>query len=267
MIPAIRGNINNEVGRNKMAKSRRKKNYKLRRRVMRTIAALTMIMAIVVAAIPVENYGTMRAADGDVFQDVDGEISRVTAHYKPADYEDKYKGSTGIVQRIRDNNGVLSLVDLFEVRKNGSNAIIVRDIIGDGTNKGETELTINQTEYCNYVQFDPDFIKAVSGSLDGKTFDLTFKQDAETTLQVPAGLNANVMPIKVKTIKKDGYGTNQVSPTITISGNDNAQGYDNFGSFSLDSGSMYSQDFGKALYDTKIVEIDDYNVRVNAFIT
>ena len=34
-----------------MAKRRKKKNYKLRRRVMRTIAALTMVMAIVVAAI------------------------------------------------------------------------------------------------------------------------------------------------------------------------------------------------------------------------
>ena len=199
---------------------------------MRTVAALTMIMAIVVAAIPVENYGTMRAADGDVFQDVDKEISRVTAHYKPADYEDKYNsGSTGIVQRIRDDNGVLSLVDLFEVRKNGSNAIIIRDIIGDGTNKDETKLTINQTEYCNYVQFDPDFIKAVSGSLDGKAFELTFKQDAETTLQVPAGLNANAALIKVKTIKKDGYRTNTVSPSITINGNVNAQGYDDFGTF------------------------------------
>ena len=206
---------------------------------MRTVAALTMIMAIVVAAIPVENYGTMRAADGDVFQDVDGEISSVTAHYKSAEYEGKYSnGSTGIVQRIRDNNGVLSLVDLFEVRKNGSNAIIVRDIIGDGTNKGETELTINQTEYCNYVQFDPAFIKTVSGSLDGETFDLTFKQDVETTLNVPDGLNANAAPIKVKTIKKDGYETNQVRPTITIGVNDNAQGYDDFGSFSLDSGSI-----------------------------
>ncbi len=29
-----------------MAKSKRKKNYKLRRRVMRTVAALTMIMAV-----------------------------------------------------------------------------------------------------------------------------------------------------------------------------------------------------------------------------
>ena len=48
-----------------MAKSRKKKNYKLRRRVMRTIAALTMVMAIVVAAIPVENYGTMQASGVD----------------------------------------------------------------------------------------------------------------------------------------------------------------------------------------------------------
>ena len=48
-----------------MAKRRKKKNYKLRRRLMRTIAALTMVMAIVVAAIPVENYGTMRAAEGE----------------------------------------------------------------------------------------------------------------------------------------------------------------------------------------------------------
>ena len=51
------------MGRNKMTKSRKKKkNYKLRRRVKRTIAALVMIMAIVIAAIPVENLGTMRAA-------------------------------------------------------------------------------------------------------------------------------------------------------------------------------------------------------------
>ena len=46
-----------------MAKNKKKKNYKLRRRLKRTIAALVMIMAIVVAAIPVENYGTMQAAD------------------------------------------------------------------------------------------------------------------------------------------------------------------------------------------------------------
>lgn len=59
-----------------MTKSKKKKNYKLRRRVKRTVAALTMIMAIVVAAIPVENYGTMQASG------VDGEsISQTTHHH------------------------------------------------------------------------------------------------------------------------------------------------------------------------------------------
>ena len=39
-----------------------KKNYKLRKTAMRTTAAIAMAMAIVVAAIPVENLGTMSAA-------------------------------------------------------------------------------------------------------------------------------------------------------------------------------------------------------------
>ena len=63
-----------------MAKSRRKKNYKLRRRVMRTIAALTMIMAIVVAAIPVENYGTMLASDGQTLGDITSDLNSETAY-------------------------------------------------------------------------------------------------------------------------------------------------------------------------------------------
>ena len=45
-----------------MKNNKGKKNYKLRRRVKRTVASLTMVMAVVVAAIPVENYGTMQAS-------------------------------------------------------------------------------------------------------------------------------------------------------------------------------------------------------------
>lgn len=267
MIPAIRGNINNEVGRNKMAKSRRKKNYKLRKRVMRTVAALTMIMAIVVAAIPVENYGTMRAADGKELGDITTDLDNANAHYSNS-YETGYTTS-GIVQRIReDANGTLSLVDLFEIKKNNSgNAIITKDIIGDGDHKGETELTVNQIEYCNYVQFDTDFINAVKNGLASGSFELTFPQETLISLTVPASLNSGTTPITVKTVKKDGFSKNTVSPSISIGTNPNAQGYTDFGAVNLDSGNMYSQDFGKALYDAKIAEIDDYNARVNAFVT
>ena len=49
-----------------MTTNKKKKNYKLRRRVKRTIASITMAMAVAVAAIPVENYGRMQAAEDDI---------------------------------------------------------------------------------------------------------------------------------------------------------------------------------------------------------
>ena len=42
-------------------KKRKRKNMKMRRTVRKTIAAIFMIMAVVVAAIPVEQLGTMQA--------------------------------------------------------------------------------------------------------------------------------------------------------------------------------------------------------------
>lgn len=252
-----------------MAKSRRKKNYKLRRRVMRTVAALTMIMAIVVAAIPVENYGTMRAADGVSLGDITNDLSTATAHYDKSKYEPAGAYDTpGTVQRIREDNGTLSLIDLFDVmKKSNGDAIITKDIIGDGNHQGETELTINQTEYCDYVQFDPDFITAVRNGLNNNQFDLNFQQDVETRLAVPPSLNSGTQPITVKTIRKDNPSKQAVSPTITIGSNSNAHGYTGFNGVSLDPSDMYSQDFGKRLYDDKIDEIDTYNARVNAFVT
>ena len=236
---------------------------------MRTVAALTMIMAIVVAAIPVENYGSMLAADGQSLGDITNDLTNTSAYYNANTYENGYT-TEGTVQRIRvDSNGNLSLVDMFKIKRisTGTNAIITEDIIGDGSHQGETELTINQVEYCNYVQFDPDFIRTVSDSLANKKFELTFQQDVETKLEVPSSLSSGTAPITVKTIRKDNPNSVPVEPTISITNNNNAQGYTSFGNVKLDASTMYSQDFGKTLYDAKIAEIDSYNARVNAFIT
>ena len=46
---------------NNTGKKRKRKNVRLHRTVRRTIAAIFMIMAVVVAAIPVEQLGTMQA--------------------------------------------------------------------------------------------------------------------------------------------------------------------------------------------------------------
>ena len=47
-------------------KKRKRKNVRLHRTVRKTIAAIFMIMAVVVAAIPVEQLGTMQAKTTDV---------------------------------------------------------------------------------------------------------------------------------------------------------------------------------------------------------
>lgn len=252
-----------------MAKSKKKKNYKLRRRVMRTVAALTMIMAIVVAAIPVENLGTMQAAGAKDLDkaEVETDIQNAKAEYNPS-IESAYT-TQKTVQRIRENNGTLSLVNMFTVKTDSNNdAIIVDDIIGDG-NHGETELTINQTEYCDYVQFDTDFIKAITDALDtASDFTLTFGVDSTIPPLTVTNPAATVQPIKVETIKKDTPTPGStVQPTINIGTNDKAQGYTNFSGVNLNPNTIYSQEFGKALYDAKIAEIDAYNTRVNAFVT
>ena len=42
-------------------KQRKRRNQKLKRTIRKTVAAIIMIMAVIVAAIPVENLGTMQA--------------------------------------------------------------------------------------------------------------------------------------------------------------------------------------------------------------
>ncbi len=103
-------------------KSRRKKNYKLRR-VMRTVAALTMIMAIVVAAIPVENLGIVQADNSRALGDISDDLNNsqdTPAEYSKAKYEDSFSGGTAIVQRIVETDGGGSFIDVFEVKKKSS---------------------------------------------------------------------------------------------------------------------------------------------------
>lgn len=134
-----------------MAKSRRKKNYKLRRRVMRTIAALTMVMAIVVAAIPVENYGTMRAASGLDMQTVYDEYAK--GNYKDSeDTSDGMPSSLGFgsttsrtIQVIEDGR----IQDRYKVdaksNNTGAEALITEYV-------GESSI-INISEEMSYGYF------------------------------------------------------------------------------------------------------------------
>lgn len=254
-----------------MAKSRRKKNYKLRRRVMRTIAALTMIMAIVVAAIPVENYGTMLASDGQTLGDITSDLNSATAYYAKSKYEPSGYNTAATVQRIIDNGNSGSFINVFEVKKDSSNnAIITKDIIGDGQHGTETALAINQTEYCDYVQFDSSFIEAVENGLkdtvnnSAKEFELKFNSTSQN-LNVPAsGGSQSLSNITINKINTENPNSESVGVSISIGTNNNAQGYTDFGNLtSLNSKDMYDQDFGTGIYNERISAINSYNQDVD----
>ncbi len=175
-ILAIKGNINNKVGRNKMAKSRRKKNYKLRRRVMRTVAALTMIMAIVVAAIPVENYGTMQAASGVDMQTVYDAYAQGT--YKDSeDTSDNMPSSLGfgsnrtkrVIQVIEDGG----IQDRYEVdaktNKTGSEALITRYV-------GKSSIIdISEEMSYGYYLFPGDTIGTLQNQWSGEKYTIKYE--------------------------------------------------------------------------------------------
>lgn len=252
-----------------MAKSRRKKNYKLRRRVMRTVAALTMVMAIVVAAIPVENLGTVRADDSRALGDISGDLNTAPAHYDGS-YEKDFTGDKATVQRIIEGDGGGSFIEVFEVQKKqtGNEAMIINDIIGDGFHGSETELTINSKEFCNYVQFDANFIQDVESALQSsgapKNFELTFGRTPQS-FNAPTGSGLNTIQFEKIDIENVTDGSVPVSISIT---NTNAQGYTSFSGLSnLSSKAMYGESFGKKIYDDRIAAIDKYNQDADALVT
>lgn len=191
-----------------MAKSRRKKNNKLRRRVMRTTAALTMVMAIVVAAIPVENYGTMQASGIDreinladaassyLFTNPGSPNLELKSDLKKYDssVEDVYRsGSEETVQQIIGDEFIDAYKILIEP---GSNVDGVEDaMIKQSIFKSNLEyFDIHDTEYYGYVQMNADYRNAVINAFNSEKYSIEFsdsevKYDAITNAGADQSLN------------------------------------------------------------------------------
>ena len=166
-----------------MAKSKKKKNFKLRRRVKRTIAALTMVMAIVVAAIPVENYGTMQASGvngANLAKDAEDYINAINPenkHYQPSDYEEKYSGSdtTLTVQHIEGN----TFINAYKIQlksDNSEDAIIIESVFERDLDK----FDIYEVEYYDYVQMNADYLKAVENAFDSEKYSIKYTEDSSS---------------------------------------------------------------------------------------
>ena len=213
-----------------MAKSKKKKNFKLRRRVKRTIAALTMVMAIVVAAIPVENYGTMQASgveDGVDLKDKADEYFKDPNNkgYNTKDKEDAYKGSEETAQHIEGD----AFIDAYKIQLNATNAedAMIKESV---FKKDLEEFDIYEVEYYGYIQMDPDYIKAVEGTFDQETYTLTYSRDPKNysainaTINDPSGasINLSLGAVSFDLISTNSYTEDiPISPTGTLQGTTN----------------------------------------------
>ncbi len=160
-----------------MKNNKGKKNYKLRRRVKRTVASLTMVMAVVVAAIPVENYGTMQASGvsgvdlrekADKYLLVNGSLNSDLKKYDAEQYEKEYdKSNVKIVQHIEGE----SFIDAYEVwLGNRNRAMIARSVFA----KDRDRFDIYETEYYDYVQMDDAYITAVNTAFASEEYKLEY---------------------------------------------------------------------------------------------
>lgn len=181
-----------------MTKSRKKKkNYKLRRRVKRTIAALVMIMAIVIAAIPVENLGTMRAAANSK-QLTDNDYTGY-AYGKPeldfgADEDildklqltktksEEYGGEE--VKTYIFAGGTLTEKLLVQQKLTDKNEGIVTGIAG-----GDTNLVINSDEYLEYIVADKEYMDSVVAALEGEKYTAKTTVTTEEVAPTISGLS------------------------------------------------------------------------------
>lgn len=202
-----------------MAKSRRKKNYKLKRRVMRTVAALTMIMAIVVAAIPVENYGTTQAASEDA-RSIEENFVMSNNNDDGVNEKDIYdldnRSSSDTFNDIVQNHSLGSNEDKITQFFDGNHAEVVYTTVnsGDGLdrvvaksdNTSAASLKINAKEYVNLRRISYSDMDNFANNFNGGFQISTGDDGGLSTIQYTDGTSASVAKLKL------------VYPSVSIAG-------------------------------------------------
>ncbi len=271
-----------------MAKSRRKKNYKLRKRVMRTIAALTMVMAVVVAAIPVENYGTMRASGIDredvnlakkaseyLFGDADSTSLELLPALKKYDskVEEPYKNTNEeTVQQIIGDQ----FIDAFKVwinpnsMKDGiADAMIAQSVFINNLER----FDIHDKEYYGYIQINGNYRDAVVSAFSNETYKVAFsdsevKYDAITNAGADGSLSFDAITgYKVLTDSPSLVISNEANGTITEQTTD-AFGGNPYTAIKTASATVkVLETYASDLWTEHTKKIETYNNALNEYIT
>lgn len=191
---------------------------------MRTVAALTMVMAIVVAAIPVENYGTMRAASGVDMQTVYDDYAQNTSYKDSESVSDNMPNSLGFPNsRTQRTTQVIEdgrRQDRYEVdakdSRTGSEALITKYV---GTS---STIDVSEEMSYGYFLFPGNIISDLQTQWSGEKY--TIKYEIKTGQQIngvtiPNTFDISSIPSSYSTINPENAQTDTSSSgSVTING-------------------------------------------------
>ena len=217
---------------------------------MRTIAALTMIMAIVVAAIPVENYGTMQAADKWDYSGENAAAGSESNKIFGTKYSNLFKTQTLTDALLQDS------VDVLADSKNYGGNAIISEYGGDDRN-----LDISGRMYYNYAFFEVQDVKNWASQISNKKeyFEITFTQESTTTsIPAPAGGTGSAVTIPAKFSLNPSLSA-KLSPTGEVAG------------YKTNSTCSMTYEYIKSIFVDSNFEafekgISDYNSKIDDFI-
>lgn len=177
-------------------KKRKKKNVKMRRQIWKTVSAILMIMAIVVAAIPVERYGRMEASTeskgnlkvSDLYnmymnyhQDNEGsggfQLAVTDADNFEMTSDTDYSGVISCIRRIQNSD---MLYWSFRYKDRTQNGITTAVIVDYNDNYLESNVTLNSSMPKDYWIITTGFVDAFIQTISSERFGVKANLVTET---------------------------------------------------------------------------------------
>lgn len=257
-------------------KKRKRKNMKMRRTVRKTIAAIFMIMAVVVAAIPVEQLGTMQAATttartlsiDDVFQNVYNADdmntkmeSALNSYISDATSYNKTDAASDYTVKLNYSDTSATYLKEFAIkgRTNGTGSVI----LGYVGNDKNAAIDLTKNRYTSYFIITNDYIDKVEEVLRSETYTAVFDDDAKQTTVVDSENQTHTIP------KKLSYDSGKVtfSDTRKTSDDITANGSSKYHYIKGEqTAEAIVKTYASSVYSGRLTEIENYNTTIDNLI-
>ena len=259
-------------------KKRKRKNVRLHRTVRKTIAAIFMIMAVVVAAIPVEQLGTMQAKTTDVrdldiksvfeqvynASDMNSKMESVLTSYNSLSDATSYNSDdTPSAYTVKFNYTDTSATYLKEFaiasRTNSSSKVILK-YVGDDKN---ASIDLTKKRYTSYFIITQGYVDKVEDVLSNEVYTARFADDSSSVTEI-MDKDSNTYSLPKKLI----YDDSSVTFSDTRTGNNKIQvnGKDYLYTDGGRSANTVIRSYASTAYANRIAAIKNYNTAIDNLV-